>query len=212
MCVICVSNKGVRQPNAKEIEQMWNRNPDGSGYMFVRDGKVNISKGYMTLESYLDAINNENFGVDDVVVYHLRISTQAGITPQMTHPFPLTSKLENCKVLDMRCGCGVAHNGIIQLTSDASNKEYNDTALFITKYLVKIIRNSNDLADNNVRTMIQRLTNSKFAILDKDENLMLVGDWVEQDGLMYSNNYHFDYDKEWMTYLKRLKTGKNYIG
>ena len=37
--------------------------------------------------------------------------------------------------LDLTCRCGVAHNGIIHLTSDPDNKRYSDTAIFITDYL-----------------------------------------------------------------------------
>ena len=53
----------------------------------------------------------------------------------MTHPFPLSDRLPHMKALDVECQCGVAHNGIIRLTSDPSQREYSDTALFITRYI-----------------------------------------------------------------------------
>ena len=202
MCVICVSKKGVRQPNNSEIADMFKTNPHGAGYMYVRNGKVQISKGYMALTDYLNAIKSENFSVDDLVVYHMRISTQAGVNQEMTHPYPLTKKIENCKLLDLECSCGVAHNGIIQMTTDRTNTEYNDTTLFITKYLNKLIRCGDDLKDPNVKEMIYRLTNSKWAILDGNENLCLVGHWEESDGLLYSNLHHkpFDWENFWDSY------------
>ena len=93
MCIICVSPKRVRQPNITAIRNMFNRNPHGAGYMFARDGKVTISKGYMDIDSFLEAIRAEHFTAKDPVVYHFRISTQAGVNPEMTHPFPLSNKL-----------------------------------------------------------------------------------------------------------------------
>ena len=42
MCVICVSNKGVAQPTNEQIIQMFNKNPDGAGYMYARNGLVYI--------------------------------------------------------------------------------------------------------------------------------------------------------------------------
>lgn len=195
-------------PTKEDFQSMWNRNKDGGGYMYARDGKVHISKGYMDFESYMYAIENEKFTKDDVVVFHTRIGTQAGVNPQMTHPYPLTKDLEMCKKLDLVCQCGVAHNGIIPMTTNPNEKEYNDTCLFITKYLVKLVRKPSDLLDDSIKDMIELLTNSKWALLDGSGQLMLVGNWIEKDGLMYSNNYHFDFDYQWNKYLKRFSTIK----
>lgn len=205
MCVICVSKKGVRQPKEKEIVDMFNTNPHGAGYMYARNGKVYISKGYMTITDYINAIRSEKFDENDVVVYHMRISTQAGVNQQMTHPYPLTSKIENCKLLDIVCSCGVAHNGIIQMTTDRTNTEYNDTTLFITKYLTKLVRCPKDLNDNNIKEMVYRLTNSRWALLDGDENLSLIGNWEEDDGLLYSNLNHkpHNWDEFWRKYYSK---------
>lgn len=145
MCIICVSPKGVRQPSVATIRTMFQRNPHGAGYMCIRDGKVFISKGYMNIEAFLDVLRHEHFTAEDAVVYHFRISTQAGVCPEMTHPFPLSSKRSDMKALDLFCRVGVAHNGIIRLTSDAQNKEYSDTAIFVTDYLADLIRKPTDL-------------------------------------------------------------------
>ena len=101
MCVICASPKGVRQPNRSEIKAMFLRNPDGAGYMVARDGKVTIHKGFMNLDEFLNALKAEHFTAKDSVVYHFRISTQAGINPSMTHPFPLSNQREVMKALDV---------------------------------------------------------------------------------------------------------------
>ena len=166
MCIICVSKSGVRQPSDITLRAIFRRNPHGAGYMYARDGKVTIHKGFMNIEDFLAAVHAEQFTPQDSVVYHFRISTQAGVNAPMTHPFPLSNQPRLMRSLDLTCRCGVAHNGIIQLTSDPDNKRYSDTAIFITDYLSKIIRKKADLRDPVTLELIWQLANSKFAIMD----------------------------------------------
>ena len=200
MCIICVSPKRVRQPNVTTIRRMFQNNPDGAGYMVARDGKVIISKGFMNVDEYIEAIRAEHFTAKDPVVYHFRISTQAGVNPQMTHPFPLSNRIEHMKVLDVECSCGVAHNGIIRLTTDPRNREYSDTALFIANYLSLIIREPGDLKDERVLKLIHRLAGSKLAIMDADGYIATVGEYINQKGLLFSNA-SFETD----TYYRRFR-------
>ena len=187
MCIICVSPTGVRQPNYTTIRTMFRNNPHGAGYMFARDGKVHISKGYMNIDSFLDAMRGEHFTKRDAVVYHFRISTQAGVNPQMTHPFPLSNRREHMKALDVDCQCGIAHNGIIRLTTDPTNREYSDTAIFITDYLARIIRTPADLPNRDTISLIQALAGSKLAIMDASGYIATVGDFISDHRLLYSN-------------------------
>ena len=200
MCIICVSPKRVRQPNVTTIRRMFQNNPDGAGYMVARDGKVIISKGFMNVDEYIEAIRAEHFTAKDPVVYHFRISTQAGVNPQMTHPFPLSNRIEHMKVLDVECPCGVAHNGVIRLTTDPRNREYSDTALFIANYLSLIIREPGDLKDERVLKLIHRLAGSKLAIMDADGYIATVGEYINQKGLLFSNA-SFETD----TYYRRFR-------
>lgn len=188
MCIICASPIGTPQPSESCIRTMFESNPHGAGYMAARNGRVVIHKGFTTVEDFLRQLRSERFGVDDAVVYHFRISTQAGTTPQMTHPFPLTQSLEGCEALDVFCRVGIAHNGIIRLTTNPREKRYSDTALFVTKYLTKLIRCPEDAHDPVVHTMIDRLALSKFALLTGDGVISTVGHFITDiEGRMYSN-------------------------
>ncbi len=91
MCIICISKSGVQQPIDTTLRAMFRRNPHGAGYMYARDGKVTIHKGFMNIEDFLSAVHAERFTPQDSVVYHFRISTQAGVNAAMTHPFPLSN-------------------------------------------------------------------------------------------------------------------------
>ena len=189
MCVIAVSKKGIRQPTMKELENCFKRNPHGAGYMYARDGKVIIHKGFMDFVDFARTIEGENFTENDSVVYHFRISTQAGVNPEMTHPFPLTTKRENCEKLDLSCSVGIAHNGIIRMTSDTKETRFSDTVIFITDYMTKLIRNHDDITSAAVNEMIANLTNSKWAIMDgATGDIVTVGQFQNQGGVLYSNS------------------------
>lgn len=188
MCIICASPIGVPQPTETQLRTMFDSNPHGAGYMTVCNGRVAIHKGFTTIDDFLRQVRSERFGIDDPVVYHFRISTQAGVTPQMTHPFPLTSSLEACEALDVLCRVGIAHNGIIQMTTDRRNTRYSDTALFITKYLTRLIAKPEDAHDPVVRAMIHKLIDSKMALLTGDGVISTVGHFItDLEGRMFSN-------------------------
>ena len=190
MCVICVSPKGVRQPSRDEIHRMFLFNPDGAGYMYARNGEVYIHKGFMNEQEFLLALRSEHFTAKDPVVYHFRISTQAGVNPSMTHPFPLSNRREVMKALDLVCGCGIAHNGVIRLTSDKSQKEYSDTALFIADYMSRIVEGPADLKNPEILNVIECLIDSKMAILDGSGYIATVGQFHNDHGMLFSNLHH----------------------
>ena len=193
MCVIAISKKGNRQPNEKELFAMWKHNPDGAGYMYSRNNKVFIHKGFMTFSDFINAIRAEHFSRKDSVIYHFRISTQAGKTPFMTHPFPITDDLSLCEKLDIICPIAIAHNGIIPVTSNPNEKRYSDTALFVTRFLSKLINNSECLTDSCTLETIEMLGGfSKFAILEKSGQITTIGNFTKLNGILLSNTYHVE--------------------
>ena len=105
----------------------------------------------------------------------------------MTHPFPLSNRLGRMKKLDTNCRIGVAHNGIIRLTSDPNNHQYSDTALFITQYLSVLIKRREDLRNRRILDTIWQLAQSKFAIMDGGGYVATVGQFLNRDGLLFSN-------------------------
>lgn len=197
MCIICVSGKGVRQPSENEIRTMFRNNPHGAGYMVAEPDGVRIEKGFMTVFELLRELRRERFTKDDVVVYHFRISTQAGVNPEMTQPFPLVDELSYMKELSLiGAGCGVAHNGIIKMTSDPTETEYSDTALFTTFYLTDIVKQLSDLKNQKVLDKISEMIQSKMVLLDKSGYFAVIGEFHKKDGLLFSNYSWEDYRKQ----------------
>lgn len=187
MCIICISAKGVKQPKKDLLRAMFEANPHGAGYMVAENGKVRISKGYMTFEEFWQAVSSARFTKNDVVVYHFRISTQAGVNPQMTQPFGFTNDIVKTKALDVVADLGIAHNGIIRAFSDPTDKEYSDTAHFVAEFLSETVHNSKDLSSEFLDALA-RYTNSRFTFLDGKGRIYTAGDFVEDhDGLLFSN-------------------------
>ena len=210
MCVICVSNKGIKQPTKETLKTMFQNNPHGAGYMVARNDGVEIHKGFMDFQEFWANIQGEEFTKDDVVVYHCRISTQGGVNREMCHPFPFTNDIVKLKELDVMSKIGIAHNGIIPMTTNHSDKEYSDTAHFIAEYLPHIIHKISDIRDPEVSEIIEHLIESKMVLMDASGYTTIIGNWItEKDGLIYSNStyrsggYKYYTPTKWNTSIYR---------
>ena len=190
MCVICVSGRGVEQPDKRTISNMFMYNSHGAGYMFARRGRVEIHKGYDNLKDYLKAIDDEHFTSEDVVIYHFRIATQAR-RYEMTQPFPMEADDELLEAWDCWADIGIAHNGIISLTSNG-HPLMSDTALYIRDYLVPRIKSEKDIPPL-IDTIEDEIDGSRLAILCGNGNYYLCGRWIYEHGLLFSNDSYQDH-------------------
>lgn len=190
MCVIAYKPLNVAFPEEATLKNCWDNNPDMAGFMYAWNDHVYILKGFEKFEDFTKALNKvrEKTGDDIPFVMHFRISTQ-GFDKACCQPFPLSGNMRNLKRLKVETNIGVAHNGILSLTSDGS-KDYSDTMLFVTDYLVNIIRSYDWHKDNRTKKLIENLIDgSRFAILDKKGHCELMGNgWVEDKGCYYSNS------------------------
>lgn len=198
MCVICAKPTGARIPDSKTFEAMWARNPHGAGFMYARNGKVFIRKGFMALGDLLAAVEESGLGEEDSVVFHFRISTQAGVTPAMTHPFPVSRSYKDMEALEATARIGFAHNGIIARTS-CNSKRFSDTALFVTRYVSELLRKPGDIENFALMDAIEALApNNRFAIMNGEGKIALLGDFVKKGGCFYSNLYHEKSPESWL--------------
>lgn len=192
MCIIVSKALGVEFPSKKILKRCFNNNPDGAGYMFQADGKVYIRKGFMTWKAFWEDLNSTRKIAGDEAPYvmHFRISTQAGVNAQCTHPYPLSDDMNELKKLSTITDIGIAHNGVIYLTSASWEKTFNDTMKFITDYASLIITDKKYYKDSNKMKLIDRLIgNSRLAILDGTGHIEYIGDgWnADEKGVQYSN-------------------------
>lgn len=206
MCVIMSKPQNVAFPEERILKNCWDNNPDMGGFMYTLNGNVYIQKGYTKWEEFKSALDNarKKYGDDIPYVCHFRISTQ-GYDKACCQPFPLSSNMKKLKKEKSESNIGVAHNGILALTSDGS-KDYSDTMLFITEYLVNIIRSYDWYKDKRTVKLIENLIDgSRFAILDKTGHCQLMGrGWIEDNGVSYSNSTY--------SYKKQVYTSPVYRG
>ena len=190
MCVIVYKPKNIDFPKKETLYACWKKNDDGAGFMFPYKNKVIIRKGFMTFDDFYNALKEtqNTYGTNRPYVMHFRITTQGGVQAKLTHPYPLSKNMSDLQELNFESDIGVAHNGIISLTSSSSVKEYNDTMKFITDYLSLIIKKRTFYNDADTLNLIQSLCKSKLCILDGSGHAQMIGDFVEsKDGCFYSN-------------------------
>ena len=195
MCVIIIKEKNETLPRKEILENCFDRNSHGAGFMYVESGRVVIDKGYMDFDSFyshykelcvkFNDFNNKN------LVIHMRIATSGGIERENTHPFPLTDDYEEMKELYFKTDVGIAHNGRIfdfEPSKEQEEQKISDTMLFIKTYLNSIYHDWNGCFENAAFIAgISSITSSRLAILDKNDTLRLVGDFKEFENNRYSN-------------------------
>ena len=195
MCIIVYKKEDVSPPTDEILSRQFDNNPDGCGYMFTDATGVHIRKGFMTIKDFLDDYHSiiKRIGDKAPMVFHFRISTQCGVTPKFTHPFPYTIG-DNTLISSpyVQCKLGVVHNGIIHLTSKTTT-DYSDTSKFVTDYLPLIIKNNiyDFYKDPKTILLIQRLIDgSRMCFLDSKGHATLIGNFIEDKttGLMFSNS------------------------
>ena len=206
MCIIVIKEKGVDLPKDYIFENCFENNDDGAGFMYNKNGEVIIQKGYMSYKAFKKALDKALKKIDDVkntaMVFHFRISTQGGTNPQNCHPFPLSSDENDLQATYIKTPLGVAHNGIISLTSNGYSSYYyggkvtklkddhlSDTQIFIRDYLSLIFDlNPNFYWENAGLELVEMLIDSKMCFLDGGGNVETVGAFIEEKGILYSNS------------------------
>lgn len=192
MCIIVYKPYEKKMPNKKILKHCWDNNDDGAGYMYPNGKDVVIKKGFMKFDSFYESLTKDyrKMGRFTPFVLHFRISTQAGVNEQCTHPFPLSREMDDLRKTRTTNKIGIAHNGVISLTKSAWNVTvtYSDTMKFITDYASLLIKDKDFYKDRDLVTLLDRLVGGRLAIMDYEGHTELIGEFKEKDGIYYSNN------------------------
>lgn len=197
MCIIVVKDKDKPLPKMEYLENCFDYNPDGAGFMYINHNRVIIDKGYMTFTSFKKRYDKlckkfNNFK-DLPLIMHFRIGTSSQNSKENTHPYPISDDKRDLHKTYLKTSLGIAHNGIIhEYNPSKKERDVNDTQKFIMEYLYPLYKNWSTFYKNeHIRKGIELITDSKFAFLDKYGKIKLVGDFEEdEDGIKYSNgNY-----------------------
>lgn len=185
MCIILTCDKNVR-PTDELIQDCFMGNPDGAGIMWVENGKVQVSKGFMTVSQLIRAIDATP--ADSPLVIHMRIATSGGIDVGTCHPFPVCGDLDVLHAPDVECDVAVAHNGVIKGMETDDKKGISDTVTFVSKYMTKLYRGK--VTKRMRRRMRNIAPGNRFAVMTKDGGVYRVGSGWETvtSGINASNS------------------------
>ena len=201
MCIIAIKKANVKMISKDIIKTCFDNNPDGAGYMFLQKNKVIIRKGFMTVDALLKSLKTvKNIDIIPLIL-HFRIGTHGKNNQQNTHPYPISKHVKALQLLSTTTNLGVVHNGIIDCVYPRA--KINDTMEYILTVLYPLYRLSpNFYTTDYARQIIEATTYSKFAFLDSEGVISVVGEYELFDGIFYSNsNYkkHKIYSsKEWL--------------
>lgn len=172
MCVICIKKKGVRFPSVKEVKAMCDNNPDGFS-LIVQHGRQKPSI-YKSLDEnkfikfYKKVINDWDYR-DTSLFIHARIKTHG------------TMRIENCHGWKEN-GLIFAHNGILSITNrdDLTDSETYFRDIFSPAYKI----GGWDMGEKTINAIIG---SSKFVFMDDSGEIHHYGNYIEDDGLLFSN-------------------------
>lgn len=173
MCVAIVVKKGNYLLD-DTINKCWRANDDGGGFAYVKDGKVEIVKGLMTLDKFKEAYKSVAETSPSNMLVHFRIRTSGRLDADNTHPF---------RVKDG----AMIHNGVI--CSPAGNK--SDTRLMVDKWFNKLNKENLLLCNQQLGEAIGG--GNKLAFLFNDDTYLITneerGSWNKDGTCWFSNEW-----------------------
>lgn len=190
MCIAVYIPKNKNISN-EVIRNCFANNPDGAGVMWqdATTGKVHIQKGFFTEEALIKAFReipqNVNRGL------HCRIATSGKISSQCCHPFPITKDIKKMGKAEQIVDSAVIHNGIIPFCTPHEGllSPFSDTMIFARDYLYPLGDKVNTIAFKN---LFEESNSSKLCIFRPNQQVTLVGKWIEDGGVFYSNDGYKD--------------------
>ena len=202
MCIIVAKRTGIAMPDRTILKTCFDNNPDGAGVMWNEERKVHIRKGFMTwydFECFTNKLEKRLDLTETSVVVHFRITTHGGTNPHNCHPFPISSRVRDLKKLNYETDLAVCHNGVIPIKCIP---KLSDTQTYIVKRLSTFRKRfyENKACMKQIECEIQ----SKMCFLTDKGEIYLIGDFIEDNGIFYSNSSYksyFDfggYDLEWL--------------
>ena len=214
MCIIMIKDAGAAMPPKERFEGMFERNPDGAGFMYPKGGWVEYKKGFMTFDAFWGAFQAALTAEEQKalpVVCHFRIGTHGDKkAPTHTHPFPLTDNIIDMTKSEGRVSHAIAHNGIFSLPGvgkwkfptgekDAKGDDIyvmpSDTMDYVRDIIFPISLKKGWFELKPMHRIIDMTIGySKLVIMRGDGKILRFGEFVEHrddHGVVYSNSNYY---------------------
>lgn len=172
MCVIVHKPKGVKI-SEDLMSELWNRNPDGAGYVVNVKNQWKRKKGIMLKVDFLNAIKSY-LGEDTEFVAHLRIKTKGSICSEHTHPFDWSDN-DSSRLM--------FHNGTIRFLDHKIDSD--------SLYLSKVLKNTTTDEGHDLLKFYTTQGFGRFVTLvDGKVNIFPDEESVTHEGVWFSNKRH----------------------
>lgn len=189
MCLIVTKPNKNASFSIADFKASQSRNSDGTGIMYVEDGRIKVEKTTGELKNHLELyyknMHREQF------VLHQRMATHGEKTELNVHPFKVLS-LDDGDPYDLY----FAHNGVISMNkfSKTADVKLSDTHLFAVEYLAPLMKKYPNIIEDIVFQSILHDfigASNKLVFLRNDGNIWTfnknAGD--EHNGCWLSNKY-----------------------
>ena len=194
MCIIIAKKAGEPLDMdflEKSIRTSAKRNNDGAGYAIkTPEGNVEFDKGFFNTESFIRAIRNLDIGDDTEFVAHLRYTTAGKTDQHGCHPYVADPTLIRNTSLPKVTAPLVFHNGTFYSYRKTGND--SDTFNFVKDALSKpgAVDMLEEMKTTKNPMLDTILSFNKLAIMRPDNELLLLGDFIYEEGLYMSNTYY----------------------
>lgn len=178
MCIICIKKKGVQFPSYDVVKNMCDNNDDGFSLVLSNGkGKPTINKGLNKnkfLSFYKKVIASYDYKTTSMFI-HARIKTHG------------TMRIENCHGWKEN-GLIFAHNGILSIDN---RDDMTDSETFFRDIFSPIYKHCGWKAAKKAIDAV--IGTSKFVFMTNSGDIIHFGNYIEDDGLLYSNTTYKPY-------------------
>lgn len=203
MCLITVCPKGTVKYNS-DIESFVRNgmftNTHGSGFAYKKNNSklINLHKGFNTVDELLTELKKLKLKLNDELIIHHRIGTSGERNAINMHPFLVSEDSGLLQSIKGEFNIPVmAHNGVFGTYSD-HNSPYNDTYHFVKDFIAtpEVLNLLKRDSSKFYKMFKPVINNNKLSFLFPDRDLILLGDFTEDNGYYHSNggykNYVYD--------------------
>lgn len=194
MCIICIKKAGVLFPTVETVKTMCENN--SHGFSLVISGKKGAPQVYKSLNmgKFIKLYQKLSAAYDyrtSTMYIHARIKTHG------------TQRIENCHGWKAE-GLVFAHNGILSISNrdDLTDSETYFRDIFIPAYKMGGWKAGERTIDAIIGT-------SKFVFMDKKGEIHHYGQYIEEDGLLFSNDSYIPWRQR---YVQKPATSNKWSG
>ena len=186
MCIICIKKRGVKFPSMETVKTMCDNNNHGFAlvYNYGQGTKIFRTLNEANFLAEYKRVKKRCSAKKTSLFIHARIKTHG------------TQRVENCHGWhDDECGLVFAHNGI--LTGVANRDDMTDSETFFRDlFLPAYAVGGWNIAKRAIQAIIGT---SKFVFMDSYGTISHFGDYIEDEGLLYSNTSYVPYVPRYTT-------------